>query len=320
VAAYRRSVDDRVTQLLDTCSNPEMARIAELGCHHEEQHQELILMDVKHLFSRNSMEPVYRASPPSAPRGGPGPMGWVEVPGGIVDIGDATGERGGFAFDNERPRHHALLAPFRLADRLVTCDEWLAFIADGGYHRPELWLSDGWYRRLDEAWEAPLYWREGGAGEGWRIHTMAGTRPIDPDEPVCHVSFYEADAYATWAGRRLPTEQEWEHAAAGLPVAGNFLSTGLLHPSPAGPPTGGLRQLFGDVWEWTASAYRPYPGFRPAAGAIGEYNGKFMANQHVLRGGCAFTPDGHTRATYRNFFHLHTRWHLSGVRLAEEAD
>lgn len=231
--------------------------------------------------------------------------------------GDATG----FGFDNEGPRHDALLHPHRLADRLATSGEWTEFMADGGYRRPELWLSDGWYARQREDWEAPLYWRPD--GDTWSEHTMAGVRTVDPHEPVCHVSFYEADAFATWSGRRLPTEFEWEHAAAGRSVEGNFLAAdpldGSLHPRPAGPADGGVRQLFGDCWEWTGSPYRPYPGYRAPEGAIGEYNGKFMINTMVLRGGSALTPTGHTRSTYRNFFHPHTRWHLSGVRLADDA-
>ena len=217
-----------------------------------------------------------------------------------------------------------------LADRLVTAGEWLAFIDDGGYRRPELWKSDGWYRALDEGWSAPLYWRRNPDDPShWWIHTLTGTRPLDPHEPVVHVSHFEADAYATWAGARLPTEFEWEHAARDIPVQGVFLDDQdpafTYHPTAAVrgaalPGSGGLRQMYGDCWEWTSSAYQPYPGFRPADGAIGEYNGKFMSGQQVLRGGGALTPPGHVRATYRNFFHPHTRWHLAGVRLARDAE
>jgi ergothioneine biosynthesis protein EgtB len=315
ISEYRRVIDDRVLDFLAHAASEERVRfdpVIELGCHHEEQHQELILMDIKHAFASNVLAPAY-LDRRHEPASDPGPLGWVDVDGGVVDIGD---DGTGFAFDNERPAHQVLLRPFRMADRLVTCGEWLQFIGDGGYRRPELWLSDGWYRRIDEGWEAPLYWQ--GVDGAWRIHTLLGTRALDPHEPVCHVSFYEADAYATWAGRRLPTEFEWEHAVRRAPVEGVFLDHDTLHPRAAGAPTGKLRQLFGDCWQWTSSAYRPYPGFRPVSGAIGEYNGKFMANQHVLRGGGAVTPPGHTRLTYRNFFHLHTRWHFSGVRLAED--
>ena len=314
VTAYRAAVDQQVVDLLATADEPTLevlASLIELGCHHEQQHQELLLMDIKHVLSLNPMEPAYRSEPHiDAPD--PGPLGWVEFRGGVVEVG-RDDDAPGFGFDNEGPRHEALIQPFRLADRLITCGEWLDFMADDGYHRPEIWLSDGWHKRLSEGWESPLYWRE--SETGWRIHTLTGSRPIDRHEPVCHVSFYEADAYATWAGKRLATEFEWEHAAGDRPIDGNFEG---LHPDHAGPSTGEIRQLYGDCWEWTESAYRPYPGFRPVEGAIGEYNGKFMINTMVLRGGCAFTPLGHTRPTYRNFFHPHTRWHLSGVRLADQ--
>ena len=325
VTAYRNDVDRRINELL-TSAPPDtvaaMAPVIELGLHHEEQHQELILMDIKHLFSKNSMQPAY-VEGTKHQAGDPGPVGWVEFDGGVVSVGVPDGA--GFHFDNEGPRHETLVEPFRLADRLVTAGEWLEFMDDGGYQRPELWLSDGWYRRLAEGWEAPEYWRLGDVGRAedgtWRLHRLDGTSEIDPHEPVCHLSFYEADAFATWKGSRLPTEFEWEHAAAELDVVGNFMApdptTGTLHPEAAGPATGELRQMFGDVWEWTGSPYRPYPRYRAPEGAIGEYNGKFMINTMVLRGGCAFTPPGHTRVSYRNFFHPHTRWHLSGLRLAE---
>lgn len=269
-------------------------------------------MDIKHVLSQNSLEPAYRVEE-HVPNADPGPLGWIEFEGGVVPIGRDDDEVG-FSFDNEGPRHEALVHPFLLADRLITCGEWLDFMADDGYHRPEIWLSDGWHNRLTEGWEAPLYWRE--SAEGWRVHTLTGSRLLDRNEPVCHVSFYEADAYATWVEKRLATEFEWELASAGRPVEGRFQE---LHPRGADSADQGVRQLYGDCWEWTESAYRPYPGFRPVDGAIGEYNGKFMMNTMVLKGGCAFTPRNHTRPTYRNFFHPHTRWHLSGVRLAEDA-
>ncbi|MCR5880646.1 SUMF1/EgtB/PvdO family nonheme iron enzyme [Phenylobacterium sp. J367] len=221
----------------------------------------------------------------------------------------------GFAFDNEGPRHKVWLEPFRLADRLVTNGEWLAFMEDGGYRRPELWLSEGWAKAREEAWDAPLYWEA--TDGGWKVMTLHGLRPLDLAQPVSHVSFYEAEAYAAWAGARLPTETEWEHAARGLAPEGNLLGSGRLEPQPA-PAGEGLRQMFGDLWEWTRSAYSPYPGFQPAAGAVGEYNGKFMAGQFVLRGGACVTPMGHVRASYRNFFYPQQRWMFSGVRLAKD--
>ncbi|GAA4108693.1 ergothioneine biosynthesis protein EgtB [Nocardioides fonticola] len=320
VGLYRRNVDDRLRDLVARSDDGTLAKLRplmELGFHHEQQHQELLLMDIKHVLSLNPLQPVYAGRPAPGPAGGPGepdPLGWVGFEGGLVEIGHRSEA---FCFDNELPLHQQWLPPYRLADRLVTNGEWLAFIADGGYRRPELWLSDGWARVQAEGWEAPFYWRE--TDGVWHEHTLHGTVVLDPAAPVCHVSHYEADAYATWAGKRLPTEAEWEHAARIAEAdAGpaNLADLETFHPRPAGAP-GSLRQLFGDCWEWTASAYLPYPGFRPAAGAIGEYNGKFMSNQMVLRGGCALTPPGHTRATYRNFFPPGARWPLTGVRLAD---
>ncbi len=339
IGDYRQAVDASMRSMLQSADADQLAAVApllELGVHHEQQHQELLLMDIKHLLSLNSMQPVYRPYT-HEPAAHPGPLGWVDIDGGIVAIG-TNHDADGFRYDNEGPQHEVLLQPFRLADRLVTAGEWQAFIADGGYHRPELWLSDGWYKRLAEGWEAPLYWSEHAPAGGddptsWEMHTLHGTRPVDPNEPVCHVSFYEADAYATWAGKRLATEAEWEHAASLVaPVAKTAVAddavigrrpfgAGPLHPIAADRAVPGeLRQMFGEVWQWTESAYRPYPGYRAPAGAIGEYNGKFMINTMVLRGGCALTPPDHVRITYRNFFHPHTRWHLSGVRLADDRE
>ena len=266
-------------------------------------------MDIKHVLSRNPFAPAYDPRP--APSHAPMPeLGWRHHPGGIVEIGH-LGD--GFSFDNETPRHRALVPPHRLADRLVTNGEWLEFMADGGYADPALWLSAGWQTATAQGWDAPLYWLR--SDDGWALHTLTGVRPIDPSEPVVHVSYFEAEAFARWAGARLPTEFEWEAHACDQPVKGNLLPADQLHPTRASGE--GLRQMFGDVWEWTASAYAPYPGFAPAPGAVGEYNGKFMIDQQVLRGGCCITPGGHTRATYRNFFPTHSRWMFSGVRLAD---
>jgi dimethylhistidine N-methyltransferase len=316
VLAYRAHVDAAMARLLEG-QDPEVLPWLELGLAHEEQHQELILMDILHLFASSPLKPAY-----APPRGAPAavdsqPLGFVEVDGGLVEIGHA-GEA--FAFDNETPRHKVWLEPYRLADRLVTNAEWRTFMADGGYQRPEFWLSEGWALARAENWRAPLYWEE--ADGGWMTMTLHGWRQLDPAAPVTHVSYYEADAYAAWAGARLPTEAEWEHAAAALAPVGRFLGPGLhgagrLEAQPA-PPGDGLRQMYGDLWEWTRSAYLPYPGFRPAAGAVGEYNGKFMAGQFVLRGGACVTPAGHLRASYRNFFYPHQRWMFAGVRLAQD--
>jgi ergothioneine biosynthesis protein EgtB len=285
-------------------------------------------MDIKHVLSCNPLLPAYRhptdGNRASAARGAvdgsatpatSGP-GWSEHQGGLREIGH---HGAGFAFDNESPRHSVSLAPYALANRPVTCGEWLAFMEDGGYSRPELWLSDGWATVQQFGWVAPLYWscHEGDRSEPWQIFTLSGLRPIDEAETVCHVSYYEADAFAHWAGARLPTEAEWEVAAAGQPVSGNFLDLGSLHPSAVGASG---PAMFGDVWEWTSSSYSPYPGFRPAPGAVGEYNGKFMVNQYVLRGGCCATPPEHVRPTYRNFFPPGTRWAFAGLRLARDLD
>ncbi len=311
VQAYRAWVDERLERVIAAGPEPATAAFIELGLHHEQQHQELLLMDVKHLFSCNPLYPAYRtrAADPGARRSAVA-ASWMAFDGGLVDCGAGPG---GFAFDNERPRHRHYLAPFALASRLVTNGEFLAFMDDDGYGEPGLWLADGWARRTDGQWKAPQYWVR--RADEWLEFTLGGLRTLDPAAPVCHVSYYEADAYARWAQARLPTEFEWEHAAGQTPVRGNFVEDGWLHPRPAAPANG-LVQLFGDVWEWTASAYAPYPGFSPLAGAVGEYNGKFMSNQLVLRGGCCATPGAHVRASYRNFFYPHHRWQFGGIRLA----
>jgi len=315
VRAYRRHVDQAMGELLagPAGDDPAVQALVELGLAHEEQHQELILMDVLHLFAQMPGHPAYRLSAP-APLADPGAMGFVAFDGGLVDIGHAGDD---FSFDNERPRHRVWLEPYRLADRLVTNGEWVAFIEYGGYARPELWLSDGWALVKAEGWAHPIYWVDEEAG-GWREMTLLGLAPLDPHAPVSHLSHYEADAYARWAGKRLPTEAEWEHAAAALDAAEGGLDLERLSPTPAGDGPG-LRQMFGTLWQWTSSAYLAYPGFQPGAGAVGEYNGKFMMSQMVLRGGCCATPKGHARGTYRNFFYPHQRWMFSGLRLAEDA-
>jgi ergothioneine biosynthesis protein EgtB len=321
VCAYRDHVGAALAHLIEDAPEPvwqQAAPLIELGLHHEQQHQELILMDIKHVFSINPLLPAFQAPQPQI-AGPAAHLGWIDYAGGLIEIGHSDS---GFAFDNETPRHKVWLDPFRLATRPVTCGEYLDFVEAGGYRHPEFWLSDGWATVGAEGWEAPLYWRR--QDRIWSIFTLSGVHRLNPAEPLCHLSYFEADAYAKWAGRRLPTEAEWEFAAAGIPVAGNFADRGLLHPrtepaSAAEPETAcPPRQMFGDVWEWTASPYIPYPRFRAAAGAIGEYNGKFMCNQMVLRGGAAVTPAGHVRATYRNFFPPSARWVFAGLRLAED--
>jgi ergothioneine biosynthesis protein EgtB len=310
VLGYRAAVDAALAAALPTL--PEEAReLVRLGCHHEEQHQELLLTDILHLFSENPTEPAIWPGARKMPVGMPDALGWIEHAGGVVQIGHDSPN---FGFDCEGPRHDALLHPHAIADRTVTNDEWAAFIADGGYAEPRHWLSDGWAWVQREGVTAPLYWEQNDGA--WTRFGLDGRRPIDPAAPVTHVSFFEADAYASWAGARLPTEIEWEAAAAAYdPDSGNQLDVAgpvEPRPSPGGPA------FFGDVWEWTGSAYRPYPGFHPAEGAVGEYNGKFMSGQFVLRGGSCATPRGHARASYRNFFYPHQRWQFTGVRLAKD--
>ncbi len=310
VMAYRTHVEDGVRKVLAGGVDAETADLVTLGLAHEEQHQELLLTDLLHLFAQNRMKPAYLQSSVQRPSSTPSDATtFTALEGGIVGVGH-DGE--GFGFDNESPRHDVLLRPYRLADRLVTNAEWSAFIADGGYRRPDLWLSDGWTCRLAEGWEAPLYW-ECGEG-GWTAFGLRGAQPVEPDAPVVHVSFYEADAFARWRGARLPLEAEWENAARRSGAPGALLDDGALTPRPA--PAGPLSQMLGDVWEWTASPYVGYPGFSPATGAVGEYNGKFMINQMILRGGSCITPSAHIRTSYRNFFQPHQRWQFSGLRLA----
>lgn len=313
VRDYRASIDAALDRLLAGPLEPEAAALIELGINHEQQHQELLLTDILSLFAAEPLRPAYRETGPGVALGKVAPLAWVAFDGGIAAVGH-DGE--GFAYDNESPRHDALLRPFKLANRSVTNAEWMEFIADGGYATPTLWLADGWNTVRGQDWRAPLYWEdvEGGPAQ----MSLNGFRPIDPAAPVTHISYYEADAFARWAGYRLPTEFEWEVAAASVPLEGRTLGSGHLQPMQAEPGPG-LTQMIGDVWEWTGSAYLPYPGFKAALGAVGEYNGKFMCNQFVLRGGSCVTPEGHIRRTYRNFFYPHQRWQFTGLRLAQDS-
>ena len=317
VFAYRQHVDGAVHDLLDCADGALLHRtqsLIELGLHHEQQHQELILTDIKHVLSVNPLRPSYRKTSSTRPGAAP-ELAWISFPGGVQWIGH---DGAGFAYDNEAPRHRVFLEPFALASRLVTTGEYLEFMADGGYRRPELWLSLGWEAVEASHWSEPFYW-ERRDGEWWTF-TLDGPRPIDPAEPVAHLSYFEADAFARWAGARLPTEAEWEVAAAALAPAGNFVESGRLHPTPAECAAGGgLQQMYGDLWEWTQSPYTLYPGFRSAPGAVGEYNGKFMCNQFVLRGGSCATSATHIRPTYRNFFPPEATWQFTGLRLARDA-
>ncbi|WP_243039752.1 ergothioneine biosynthesis protein EgtB [Dyella sedimenti] len=307
---YRDRIDDAVGEWLERGMDGATRAIVELGLHHEQQHQELLLTDIKHALASHPLLPAYAGPPAAAAATAVAPLDFIAGREGIVEIGHGGN---GFAFDNELPRHHALLSPHALANRLVTNAEYAAFVHDGGYREPSLWLSDGWDIVCREQWQRPLYWQDDLASE----FTLAGVQPIDPHAPVCHVSYYEADAFARWADARLPTEAEWESAASPLPVEGHLLDDQVPCPRPA-PSRPGLLQMYGDVWEWTASPYVSYPGFRPLAGALGEYNGKFMCGQWVLRGGSCATPRGHIRASYRNFFPPHARWQFMGIRLGQD--
>ena len=314
ILEYRVYVDAAVSRALDWLQ-PSVRNLVELGCHHEEQHQELLLTDLLHLFAQNPLEPIFRPSMDRPADVAPEPLRWVEGVQGAVRMGH---DGSGFSFDCEGPRHTAWLSPHALADRLVTNAEWLEFMEEGGYRRPELWLSDGWAWVRDNAIQAPLYWRVGDSG-AWNQFGLDGPRQLERSAPVCHVSYFEADAFARWAGARLPTEAEWESAAQELDsTEGVLLRAGrAIRPRPA-EGRERTRQLYGDVWQWTGSAFLPYPGFRAAPGAVGEYNGKFMSGQFVLKGGSCVTPGGHTRASYRNFFYPHQRWQFTGVRLAKD--
>jgi ergothioneine biosynthesis protein EgtB len=316
IGRYRASVDDAMHKLIDQIADDPVAGLVELGLNHEQQHQELILMDIKHVLSQNLPQTAYlQTESPTRSKGGhvTAPRR-IEHGGGLCEIGH-TGN--GFSFDNELPRHVTYLEPFSIDESPVTCAQWIEFIEDGSYERPDLWLSDGWAARCANGWESPLYWAK--TDDAWTYFTLGGPREVCGSEPVCHVSYYEAEAFARWSRARLPTEAEWEAVASaaapiGVAPSGNFLDFASLHPRPVGDRP----SFFGDVWQWTASPYSPYPRFQPASGAVGEYNGKFMVNQYVLRGGCCATPDGHVRPTYRNFFPPSSRWAFSGLRLAHD--
>lgn len=326
VKAYRADVDVRVLRLLHDGASPELADLLTLGLQHEQQHQELILTDLLHLLSCNPLSPVYRPQWPLASVA-PVPLRWVDFEGGLVHTGHDGAAHEGFAFDNESPRHKSWLQPYALANRLVTHGDWLHFMQSGGYQQPRWWLAAGWDWVQGQHIDAPLYWRQDERGS-WNVFTLHGLVPLDPHTPITHISLYEADAYAAWAAAqhglplRLPTEAEWEHAAEPIAAqaiaSGNFCDTGALHPVPVAHAGPGLLQMMGDVWQWTRSAYAPYPGFRAFDGAVGEYNAKFMANQFVLRGGSCATPRSHIRSSYRNFFPADARWQFTGLRLARD--
>jgi ergothioneine biosynthesis protein EgtB len=310
VYQYRAYVDRAITKLISTSKHPDLENLITLGLHHEQQHQELLLTDIKHILALNPLYPIYREDLQPHLDPADSKFEWLKYPSGLYSIGHNGSE---FAFDNESPRHQVYLPDYQLGNRLVTNGEYLEFIQAGGYQNAKYWLAEGWITVQTQQWQAPLYWEL--IDHQWSVMTLGGLRPLNLQEPVCHVSFYEADAYTTWKGARLPTEAEWEIATVNLPKIGNFLDNDYLHPVSANNLN---HQFFGDVWEWTQSAYLPYPGFRIADGAIGEYNGKFMCNQMVLRGGSCVTSIDHLRPTYRNFFPPSTRWQFSGIRLASD--
>jgi ergothioneine biosynthesis protein EgtB len=320
VVAFRAHVDQSMEELLARRICDDAARRIVLGVNHEQQHQELMLTDIKHAFFSNPLRPAYKFEPlVYALDDLPSRLMWRRFPGDVTEIGYPTDSANcfDFCFDNETPRHKVYLEDFAIANRGVTCREYLEFVSDGAYNRPEFWLSEGWETVRKQGWDAPLYWeRDATDRTGWRIFTLRGWHPLSEllDTPVCHVSFFEGDAFARWKGCRLPTEAEWELAANGCAIQGNLLGSGRLHPATAAGD--GLDQLFGDCWEWTASPYTGYPGYKPLPGALGEYNGKFMSGQMILRGGSCVTPASHLRATYRNFFPPATRWQFTGIRLA----
>lgn len=314
VFEYRKYVNDKVVDFIQNCDEDtwkEASKVVEIGINHEQQHQELILTDIKYLLAQNPLLPVYkeRATPDSEI---PGELQWITFEECIVEIGNKGNE---FTYDNEHPVHRTFIQNFELANRLITNREFLEFMNDGGYERSELWLDEGWSKVKSEDWKSPLYWflRNG----SWFNFTLSGARKVSLNEPVTHISYYEADAFARWKDCRLPTEQEWEYACGDLEIDGNFVDGNTFHPLAVKNKEKGLKQMFGDVWEWTQSSYSPYPGYKPLPGALGEYNGKFMANQYVLRGGSCATSNSHIRKTYRNFFHADARWQFSGIRLAK---
>lgn len=326
---YRTSVESHVDELLSNADEKffaELEPLITLGIQHEQQHQELLVTDIKHVFAQNPLHPMFRGNDAALKRqsgsdqanpaaGGRRPCEFIDFDEAIVEIGH---NGSGFCYDNEGPRHRALVPAFSLAHRLITNGEYLEFIEDGGYSRPEFWLSLGWTTVNEQRWNAPLYWEK--RDDQWWNFTLSGFRPVDPAEPVTHLSYFEADAFANWIGARLPTEFEWERAAADVPIEGNFVETERFHPQPLQSLQNGvLAQMFGDVWEWTRSSYSPYPGYRAEPGALGEYNGKFMCNQYVLRGGSCATSRSHIRNTYRNFFQPEKRWQFTGIRLARDS-
>lgn len=320
VFSYRDHVDAAMRDLLqeDRADSLEIQSLTELGCHHEMQHQELLVTDLLHALSHNPLLPAYHAPEPM-PVTSETPLRWIDHEGGLVEIGH---NGNGFAYDCEEPRHATYLQPFRLASRPVTNRDWIAFMEAGGYQAQQLWLSDGWATREREDWDAPLYWWH--QDDAWWSYSLRGPQPVNLDAPVVHVSYYEADAFARWSDKRLPTEAEWEVVARDRPIQGNFLNDKKFRPMPLAEAAGGVApdvsgQFWGDVWEWTQSPFTPYPGFRPPEGAIGEYNGKFMCNQFVLRGGSCATPKSQMRPTYRTFFYPHQRWQMLGLRLADNA-